>query len=91
MDSMVKVRVKALEIATSLRDVSSENVVDVADKVAKYIKRDADIPEYVSADKLAADIMDKAMQFIKEDPVHIPPMPGYDEFLAQHTNYSCEK
>ena len=33
-------KIKAVEIASTLRDISSENVLDVSDKIYKYLKRD---------------------------------------------------
>lgn len=67
MNSMVQVRARALEIAASVKDVSSENIIDVADKIAKYIKRDVNIPEYVGAYDVATAIMDKVVQHAEKD------------------------
>lgn len=45
MESMVNLRLQAVKVAASLKDVSSEHVIDVADKIVRYVKGKADIPE----------------------------------------------
>ena len=42
MDSL-ELKAQAMRIAVTLRDVSSENILDVTDKIYKYLKRDVSI------------------------------------------------
>ena len=63
MDSMVELRLQSVRIAASLKDVSSECVLDVADKIVRYVKGGAAIPEVFNpageARKMMEDVLCK--------------------------------
>jgi hypothetical protein len=67
METLVDLRLQSVRIAASLRDVSSECVLDVADKIYKYIKRDAQLPESVSMDELVKSIVDASLINTEKD------------------------
>jgi hypothetical protein len=72
METLVDLRLQSVRIAASLRDVSSECVIDVAEKIYKYIKRDAQLPESVSMEELVKSIVDAS--FVnKEKDLKTPP------------------
>ena len=45
MDTKIAIRTRAAEIAASVKDVNSDNIIFVADMIAKYIIGSASIPE----------------------------------------------
>lgn len=63
MESMVDLRLQAIKIAASMKDVSSECVIDVAEKIVRYVKGNSAIPETFDpaeeARKMVEAMMDK--------------------------------
>ena len=63
MESMVDLRLHAIQIAASMKDVSSECVIDVAEKIVRYVKGNSTLPETFDpteeARKMVEGMMDK--------------------------------
>lgn len=66
MNSMVELRLESIRIAASLRDVSSECVIDIAAKITRYIKGDAVLPESVSMEDFVKSITENTFAKIGE-------------------------
>lgn len=75
METLVDLRLQSVKIAASLKDVSSECVLDVADKIYRYIKRDAQLPESVSMDEFVRSIANATT-------ANFPPLPTLDKDLV---------
>lgn len=75
METLVDLRLQSVKIAASLKDVSSECVLDVADKIYRYIKRDAQLPESVSMDEVVRSIANVTT-------ANLPPLPSLDKDLV---------
>lgn len=75
METLVDLRLQSVKIAASLKDVSSECVLDVADKIYRYIKRDAQLPESVSMDEFVRSIANATT-------ANFPPPPTLDKDLV---------
>lgn len=81
METLVDLRMQSVRIAASLRDVSSECVLDVAEKIYKYIKRDAQLPESVSMSEFVKSVVDASMTNIDKD-FKTPSPPIFDKDLV---------
>ena len=75
MESMVDLRLQSVKIAATMKDVNSECVIDVAEKIVRYVKGDASIPETydptAEARKMVEGMMNK---FNADKPSPLPPL-----------------
>lgn len=81
METLIDLRLQAIRIAASLKDVSSENVIDIADKIYIYIKKDSQIPESISMDELIMSIANAAVINVEKGFKREPP-PIFDKDLV---------
>lgn len=51
MNSKLELRNEAVRLAVNVKDVTSENVIEVSRKIETYILGDAELPEYFDTQK----------------------------------------
>ena len=61
METLVELRIQAVKVASSLKDVSSENIIPVASMIYHYIKGGAKIPESMNMEDFVKSITDATM------------------------------
>jgi hypothetical protein len=65
---MIELRMQCLKVASALKDVSSECVIDVADKMVRYVRGDATLPEFYNPKELMKGILDEVVSTINIEP-----------------------
>ena len=81
METLIDLRLQAIKIAATLKDVSSENLIDVADKIYIYIKKNSQIPESISMDELVLSIANAAAISVDKN-FKREPLPTLDKDLV---------
>ena len=66
MDTKVAIRTRAVEIAASVKDVNSENILIVANKISEYIIGHANIPESLDMQNFIKSLTDATVNAYDE-------------------------
>lgn len=61
MNSKLELRIEAVKLAVNVEGVTSENVIETAEKIEAYILGDTELPEWVDPNAQIKELTEKFM------------------------------